>query len=89
MKDAGFLPEVIIIGEFPFPYGSAASNLVRGHCCALREAGFSVGLLPRSDDPGEEAETEKSYGGMPYWQIRKAAPGPRCFRVMRSCLSLD
>jgi glycosyltransferase involved in cell wall biosynthesis len=89
MKDAGLLPEVIIIGEFPFPHGSAASNILRGHCCALRKAGFSVGLLPRSDEPGGGAETESSYGGMPYWQIRSSPPGPRYFRVIRSYLSLN
>src|ERR1035437_1977051 len=89
MKAAGSLPEVIFIGEFPFPYGSAASNNLRGHCRALRTAGFSVGLLPRSGDPEGDAETEGSYGGMPYWQIRRSPPGPRYLRVMRSYLSLD
>ena len=88
MNETGLLPEVIIIGEFPFPHGSAASNLLRGHCCALKKAGFSVGLLPRSDDIGGEAETEGSYGGMPYWQVRRSPPGPRYFRVIRSYLSL-
>ena len=89
MEATGLLPEVIIIGEFTFPYGSAAANNLRGHCCALRTAGFSVGLLPCSDSVGEESEPEKSYGGMPYWLIRKSPPGPRYFRVMRSYLSLD
>ena len=89
MKAAGLLPEVIIIGDFPFPYGSAASNNLRGHCRALRNAGFSVGLLPGSEDQGGEAEAEKNYDGMPYWQIRKSPPGPRYFRVIRSYLSLN
>ena len=88
-KAAERLPEVMIIGEFPFPYGSAASNNLRGHCCALRKAGFTVGLLPRSHDPGGEAENEKSYGGLPYWQIRNSPPGPRYFRVIRAYLSLN
>jgi glycosyltransferase involved in cell wall biosynthesis len=89
IKAARLLPQVLIVGEFPFPYGSAASNNLRGHCCALRKAGFSVGLLPRSDDFGGEAENEKNYGGMPYWQIQNSPPGPRYFRVMRAYLSLD
>jgi glycosyltransferase involved in cell wall biosynthesis len=89
MKAAGLLPEVIIIGEFPFPYGTAASNNLRGHCRALRTAGFSVGLLPRSDDTGEEAEAEKSYGEMPYWQVGNSPPEPRNFRLLRCYLSLD
>lgn len=89
MKAARLLPEVIIIGEFPFPYGSAASNFLRGHCCALRKAGLTVGLLPRSDDIGGEAESERTYNGMPYWQIRKSPPGPRGFRVIRAYLSLN
>jgi glycosyltransferase involved in cell wall biosynthesis len=55
----------------------------------LRKAGFSVGLLPRSDDFGGEVETEMSYDGMLYWQIRKTPPGPRYFRVVRSYLSLN
>jgi len=89
MKDAGFLPDVIIITEFPFPCGTGTSNNLRGQCCALRKAGFTVGLLTRSDDAGGESESEKNYGGVPFWEIRNSPPPPRYFRTASSYLSLD
>lgn len=89
MNETGSLPEVIIIGEFPFPHGSAASNYVRGHCCALKKAGFTVGLLTGNADVEGGIETQRSYDGMPYWQIPTSLPGPRYLRLMRACLSLD
>lgn len=38
--------DVIIVGEFSWPHGSAAANILHGHCKAIRNAGFSVALLP-------------------------------------------
>lgn len=66
-------PEVIIAGEFPFPTGSAASNIIQGHCSAIRAAGFSVGVLPQPTPkclPGFDAkEAEGDYRGIPHWRI--------------------
>ncbi len=66
------LPQILIIGDFPFPTGSAASNNLRGHCQALKAAGFSVGLLPAQDKGREEdrqSDGTYKYQGCQYWPV--------------------
>lgn len=65
------LPEVLIIGDFPFPSGTAGANFVRGQCRALLHAGFTVGLLPiQGSGPGtEKPDGSHRFRGIPYWPL--------------------
>lgn len=71
------LPEVILLGEFPFPTGSAASNNLRGHCLAIRQAGFSVGVLPnQAAGNTRDIQPDGTYlfRGVQYWPLEHRKP---------------
>ena len=68
------LPEALIIGEFPYPTGSPASNALQGHAAAIQKSGATVGvvsLVPASN--GESGP--KIFRGAKCWEIpsQKAA----------------
>lgn len=61
--------DVIIIGEFPWPHGSAAANILHGHCKAIKTAGFSVSLLPSrplNEVYSEPDDKTYTYNGISY-----------------------
>jgi glycosyltransferase involved in cell wall biosynthesis len=85
----GFQPEVIWLGEFPFPTGSPAANNLRGHCCAIRDAGFTVGLLPNQcTGRAEDAQPDGTYcfREFPYWPLCRPGPESR-FKNFLHCLT--
>ena len=93
MPDAKIaLPQVLIIGDFPFPTGSAASNNLRGHCQAIQAAGYSVGLLPAQDagrpadrQPTAPINTRDPNIGLSIvnWKILAKLMCADCFAVMK------
>jgi glycosyltransferase involved in cell wall biosynthesis len=39
------LPDALLVGEFPYPTGSPASNILQGHSIAIQKAGATVGVV--------------------------------------------
>ncbi len=83
------IPEVIVIGDFPFPYGSAGANILRGHCVALQAAGYTVGMLPKSQDPGGTGILETTFRGVRVWRIPQLQPRWKFLRVIQENLKLN
>jgi hypothetical protein len=80
------LPEIIIVGEILFPTGSASANNLRGHCRAIQEAGFSVGVLPEQDaGRSEDAQQDGTYRfrGVHYWPVSRPASLSRLKTFLR------
>jgi len=85
MGDAGGgpgleIPDIAIVGRFPFPTGAAASNNLRGHCRALQEAGFTVGVFPdqAAGRPSDRRPDGRYFfAGSEYWSLCPARPNTR------------
>lgn len=86
------LPEVIIIGEFPFPSGTAAANTVQGHCAAIRAAGLTVGLLPwpmREPEVNSDCNVQTQfYREASYWQVKARQRSSRLARYLHLHLGI-
>jgi glycosyltransferase involved in cell wall biosynthesis len=85
------LPEILVMGALPFPFGTAGSNYLRGHACAIRSAGLSVGVL--ADQPSGRLEdiTECggfSYRGIDYWAIRRKHRSKLIHRMSSTLLGM-
>jgi len=67
------LPEILILGMFPFPVGTAGSNVMLCFGKALRAAGFSVGFVTEEDGRREDRQADGSYAfqDFPYFPLGK------------------
>ena len=86
------LPEVIILGEFQYPNGSAASNNLRGHVQAIQQAGYSVGLLPNQTGGRSIDQTsagEFVFAGSRYWPIKRVHPPGKISNNLRAYAAWD
>ena len=83
------IPEIIIIGDFGFPYGDAGANLLRGHCAALLSAGFTVGMLPKVDRSGKLDDSPKIYKNIKYWEIPLAKPPLKYWHALENHFCLN
>ena len=71
------LPDVLWVGEFPFPTGSAGSNILQGHCAALKAAGYSVGMLPSHELQKRLCvhDEEGSWRNVKWWNVARSTHG--------------
>lgn len=46
--------DVLIIGDFAWPTGTASANILHGHCKAITSAGYTVGILPNQSEGREQ-----------------------------------
>jgi glycosyltransferase involved in cell wall biosynthesis len=83
------IPEIIIIGDFGFPYGDAGANLLRGHCAALLAAGFTVGMLPKVDRCGKLDDSPRIYKNVKYWEIPLTKPPLKYWHALENHFCLN
>ena len=84
------LPEVLILGAFPFPEGAAASNVLRGHARAILAAGYGVGMLADQldgRDVDRMPDRDYCYRGIPYWSVHRRKTKPRFLRLFDTLLA--
>ncbi len=67
------LPEILLLGLFPFPIGTAGSNVMLCLGKALRASGFSVGFVTEEDGRPEDKRPDGShiFQGFPYYPLGK------------------
>jgi glycosyltransferase involved in cell wall biosynthesis len=90
MKSPYPLPQVMILGTFPFPDGSAASSILRGHARAIQSAGLSVGLLAdqkNGRDEDKRPDGHFAYRGIDYWAVQRTHAKPLLHRLLNSLMA--
>lgn len=83
------LPQVLIVGDFAFPHGSAAANNLRGHCVAFQAAGYTVGVLPKISHKDEANPIKKTFRGVSYWHMSRPRHPSRLWRLVQEYLNAD
>ncbi len=81
------VPEVLVLGAFPYPFGTASSNFIRGHAKALLGTGHSVGVLAeqvggRPED--RNGDQRYQYRGVDYWGVERCPKQRFPERVLRN-----
>jgi hypothetical protein len=81
------LPDALLIGEFPYPTGSPASNALQGHSVAIQKSGATVGIvsLVSVRDGGPEPKT---FRGAKCWTLQSRQTALSLKNAVRRRLSI-